>query len=89
MAEREIIIINRLGLHARAASQFVNLAKTFASSVELVNGETRVDGKRIMSVMLLGAGQNTRLTLCTDGDDADQAMAALCELIDDRFGEGE
>jgi len=89
MAEREIILINRLGLPARAASRFVNLAKTFASSVELVNEETRVDGKRIMSVMLLGAGQNTRLTLCTDGDDADQAMAALCELIDDRFGEGE
>jgi len=89
MAEREIIIINRLGLHARAASKFVNLAKTFASSVELVNDEKRVDGKRIMSIMLLGAGQNTRLTLCTDGDDADQAMAALCELIDDRFGEGE
>ncbi len=89
MAEREIIIVNRLGLHARAASKFVNLAKTFASSVELVNEEKRVDGKRIMSVMLLGAGQNTRLTLCTDGDDADQAMAALCELIGDRFGEGE
>ena len=89
MAEREIIIINRLGLHARAASKFVNLAKTFASNVELVQGENRVDGKRIMSIMLLGAGQHTRLTLCTDGDDADQAMDALCELIEDRFGEGE
>ncbi len=89
MLEREITIINRLGLHARAASKFVNLAKTFACTVELVNGDTRVDGKRIMSVMLLGAGQHTRLMLCTDGEDAEQAMAALCELIDDRFGEGE
>jgi phosphocarrier protein len=89
MVEREITIINRLGLHARAASKFVNVARSFSSSVELVNGETRVDGKRIMSVMLLGAGQNTRLTLCTDGEDADQAMRALCELVEDRFGEGE
>ena len=89
MPEREITIINRLGLHARAASKFVNLAKTFGSDVELVSGDTRVDGKRIMSVMLLGASQNTRLTLCTVGEDAEQAMHALCDLIDDRFGEDE
>jgi len=89
MSEREITIINRLGLHARAASKFVNLAKTFGSTIELVNGDIRVDGKRIMSVMLLGASQNTRLTLCTDGEDADQAMGALCDLIEDRFGEDE
>ena len=89
MLEREITIINRLGLHARAASRFVNLAKSFGSDVELVSGDTRVDGKRIMSVMLLGASQNTRLTLCTAGEDAEQAMRALCDLIEDRFGEDE
>jgi phosphocarrier protein len=87
--EREITIINRLGLHARAASKFVNLAKTFGSDVELVSGDTRVDGKRIMSVMLLGASQNTRLTLCTVGEDEEQAMRALCDLIEDRFDEDE
>lgn len=89
MPERQITIVNKLGLHARAASKFVNLAKSFGSNVELIHGTTRVDGKRIMSVMLLGASQNTELILATDGDDADDALAALCALVADRFGEDE
>ena len=89
MPERQITIVNKLGLHARAASKFVNLAKGFASNVELISGATRVDGKRIMSVMLLGASQNSELVLATEGEDADEALDALCELVADRFGEGE
>lgn len=89
MPERQITIINKLGLHARAAAKFVNLAKSFESNVELIHGDNRVDGKRIMSVMLLGASQNTELTLATEGDDAEEALAALCALIEDRFGEDE
>lgn len=89
MPERRITIVNKLGLHARAASKLVNLAKGFACNVELVSGDTRVDGKRIMSVMLLGASKNTELILATDGEDAEEALTALSDLIADKFGEGE
>jgi phosphocarrier protein HPr len=89
MPERTVTIVNKLGLHARAASKFVNVAKGFGSTIELVSEATRVDGKRIMSVMLLGATQNTELVLAAQGDDAEEALDALCQLIADRFGEDE
>ena len=89
MPERQVTIVNKLGLHARAASKLVNLAKGFVSNIELVQGETRVDGKRIMSVMLLGATQGTDLVLAAEGEDADEALEALAALIADYFGEGQ
>jgi phosphocarrier protein HPr len=89
MREAKITIVNRLGLHARAAAKFVNLAKTFSSQVELTRDVERVDGKSIMSVMLLAAPIGTDLLLHVTGPDEDEAFEALAQLVADRFGEGE
>jgi phosphocarrier protein HPr len=89
MREAKITIVNRLGLHARAAAKFVNLAKTFSSQVELTRDAERVDGKSIMSVMLLAAPIGTDLLLHVTGPDEDEAFEALAQLVADRFGEGE
>ena len=84
-----IDIVNKLGLHARAASKLVNLSKTFASRVELAKpgGET-ADAKRIMAVMMLEAVCGTTLQLTCDGEDEEEAFAAIRALVADRFGEG-
>lgn len=84
-----IDIVNKLGLHARAASKLVNLSKTFASRVELAKpgGET-ADVKRIMAVMMLEAVCGTTLQLTCDGEDEEEAFAAVVSLVADRFGEG-
>lgn len=89
MREAEVTIVNRLGLHARAAGKLVHLAKTFQSRVTLTRGEEYVDGKSIMAVMLLAAPIGTRLTLRVEGEDEHVALEAIAELIADRFGEGE
>ena len=89
MPEREVTIINKLGLHARAAAKFVALASTFDATVELRRGEKRVSGKSIMGVMMLAAGKGTQLTLAAYGADAEPALSALEELIDNRFDEPE
>lgn len=89
MIEQSIEIINKLGLHARAASALVDTATHFQCKVDIsFNGKT-VDGKSIMSVMLLAAAKGSVLVLRCDGKDEEQAMAALCELINNYFGEGE
>jgi phosphocarrier protein HPr len=87
MREETVTIVNRLGLHARAAGKFVNLAKTFSSDVTLTRGDEAVDGKSIMGVMLLAAPLGTRLGLKVDGADEDDAADSLIALINDRFGE--
>ncbi|MEM8766751.1 MAG: HPr family phosphocarrier protein [Pseudomonadota bacterium] len=87
MRSATVTIVNRLGLHARAASKLVHLTKTFSSEITLARDEEAVDGKSIMSVMLLAAPIGTELTLSVSGDDEDAAMAAISELIADRFGE--
>ena len=89
MQERRVTIVNKLGLHARAASKFVNLAKRFASKIEIVNTAKTVDGKSIMSIMLLAASQGTEIGLRIEGEDENDAMQAITDLIADRFGEGE
>jgi phosphotransferase system HPr (HPr) family protein len=89
MLERTVTIVNKLGLHARAASKFVNVSNRFSSTVEVGKSSKFVDGKSIMSVMLLAAAQGSELILRIDGDDEDVAMTAITELIADRFGEGE
>jgi len=89
MLERNVTIVNKLGLHARAASKFVNMSNRFMSSVQIGNPDKMVNGKSIMSVMLLAASQGTELSLRIDGDDEDEAMSSISELIADRFGEGE
>ena len=89
MQECSVTIINKLGLHARAASKFVNVAKRYASKVEVISAAKTVDGKSIMSIMLLAASQGTELQLRIDGDDELDALQAIMALIADRFGEGE
>lgn len=89
MIETSVTIINRLGLHARAAAKFVNTAQKFASVVKLSNDGRTIDGKSIMSVMMLGASQGVDLTLCVDGDDEKDATEALTALIESRFEEEE
>lgn len=86
---REITIINRLGLHARAAAKLVNLAGRFASRIELENGARKADAKSIMAVLTLGGTCGTALIMRVDGDDAAEAAEAVDGLFADYFGEGE
>lgn len=89
MAEITIKIINKLGLHARAAAKFVTLASGFESEIELVRNSNSVNGKSIMGVMMLAASQGTELILRARGGDEDEAIKKIGELINDRFGEDE
>lgn len=89
MPQAETEIINRLGLHARAAAKLTQQASRFAAEVWLSRGERRVNAKSIMGVMMLAAGKGSRITVVTEGADADAALAAILELITDKFGEGE
>jgi len=86
----EITIINKLGLHARAAAKFVGIASQFSSTVRIGrSAESQVDGKSIMAVMMLAAGKGTTVHLLTEGEDEQAALDALIELINNRFDEGE
>ena len=89
MLTQEVEIINKLGLHARAAAKLVNLATGFEADVEIEKDGQRVNGKSIMSVMMLAASQGSVLKLHIDGNDEGEAMAQVVELINTRFGEGE
>jgi phosphocarrier protein HPr len=82
-------IVNKLGLHARASAKFVTLASQFKSDVTLGRNGQHANGKSIMGIMMLAAGKGTQVELMVDGDDEDQALAALIELIASRFGEDE
>jgi len=93
MPKRNLVIVNRLGLHARAAAKLVEQAQSFSSTITLgVTDEStakvdEVDGKSIMSVMLLAAGQGTEIELRAEGDDAMDALDAIDALVADKFGE--
>ncbi len=89
MISREIEIINKLGLHARASAKLTQLAGKFQSEVWMSRNQERVNAKSIMGVMMLAAGMGTTVTLETDGPDEQAAMDALAELISARFGESE
>lgn len=84
---RELSIINRLGLHARAAARFVNLASQYQATIEVERDGQRVNGKSIMGVMMLAAAQGSTITIHAAGDDAEQALGALSKLVAQRFGE--
>ena len=88
-ARVEAEIVNRLGLHARAAAKFTHVASGFAAEIWLSRSGRRVNAKSIMGVMMLAAGKGTKVTIEAAGADADAALAALTRLIADRFGEGE
>jgi phosphocarrier protein len=86
---KELKIVNKLGLHARAAAKFVGTASRFASDIQVERNGQRVNGKSIMGVMMLAASQGTHIELWIDGTDEENALAALEALVADRFGEGE
>lgn len=82
-------IVNKLGLHARAASKFVSEASNFRSEVTLIQNGKEVSGKSIMGVMMLGAARGTELELVVNGPDEEGAVEALSRLVEERFGESE
>ena len=85
--DRTITIINKLGLHARPAMQFVDVANQFQSAVKVWKGDQCVDGKSIMQMMMLAATMGTALKIVAEGADAEPALNALEQLIQFRFGE--
>ena len=89
MITKEVKIVNKLGLHARAAAKFVTCAGAFSSHVQVERDGRKVNGKSIMGVMMLAAGQGSRIRLEINGVDETAACAALEQLIAQRFGEGE
>lgn len=86
---RDVVVQNRLGLHARASAQFVKTAGRFRAEITVEAGTQHVNGKSIMGLLLLAAAQGTTLRLTAVGDDAPEALDALAALIDGRFGEPE
>lgn len=87
MLEKEITIINKLGLHARAAAKFVSLASEFTSNIFMTHDGRKVNGKSIMGVMMLAAANGMTILLSADGEDEVEAVTRLEELIQQRFGE--
>lgn len=85
----EIRIANKLGLHARAAARFVSVASRFRSELRVKRGNKEINGKSIMGLMMLAAGCGTELVILARGPDAEEALLALAELVDGRFGEAE
>ncbi len=86
---KDIEIINKLGMHARAAAQFVQLASSFSAHIELEKNGQRVNGKSIMGVMMLAAGKGSTITLHAKGEDENKSIDSLERLINDRFNENE
>ena len=89
MQTREITINNKLGLHARAAAKLVAVANSYSAEVTLEKQGQRVNGKSIMGVMMLAASKGSVIAIKVSGDEEDEVMRKLVELIEDKFGEGE
>ena len=89
MIQTQLTIINKLGLHARAAAKFVSCTSSFSSSIQAGKDGELVDAKSIMSVMMLAAGKGTILDLKIQGSDEEAALTALKTLIENRFDEAE
>ena len=89
MIQQQITIINKLGLHARAASKLVNLAAQYSSSVFLIHQGTQINAKSIMGVMMLAASKGTEMEITVEGDDEEVCIQSLVELINNRFDEPE
>jgi phosphocarrier protein len=87
MISRDFTISNKLGLHARPSAQLTQVASRFAADIHVSRGGRRVNAKSIMGVMMLAAGQGSTVTVEAEGDDAEQALAAIGELIAGGFGE--
>ena len=89
MLTREVEIINKKGLHARAASKLVQLATRYASRIQLNRDGQKSDGKSILGVLVLAAHMGCKLVITIEGEDEQAAMDALCDLINRKFDEGE
>ena len=87
MQKKTVEIVNKLGLHARAAARFVETAAAFESDIEVSSGENTVDGKSIMGLMMLAAARGSTVELTVRGRDEEGALMTLVKLIEDRFGE--
>jgi phosphocarrier protein len=89
MLQQDVLILNKLGLHARASAKLTQLASSFKCEVMLSRNTRRVNAKSIMGVMMLAAAKGTTIVIETNGEDEAEAMQALLKLINDFFGEGE
>ena len=89
MPQRDVEIVNKLGLHARASAKLTQLAAKFQSDVVMSRNNRKVNAKSIMGVMMLAAGKGSKVTLETTGPDESEAMEAIVALINDCFGEGQ
>jgi phosphocarrier protein HPr len=87
-SKRDVRVRNRLGMHARAAVKFVQLANKYRADVRVLKDDNEANGKSIMGLLTLVAAHGMSMTLICDGEDADAAVAALAELVDGGFGEG-
>ena len=84
---REVQIVNKKGLHARASAKFVQIAEQYDATIKVTRGNETVGGTSIMGLMMLAASPGTKITIAVTGNDAEEAMNALCELVASRFGE--
>ena len=89
MQQRPVTIINKLGLHARAAAKFVTVASSFSSEIDIAKDGQKVNGKSIMGVMMLAASRGTELVILVNGSDETEAADSLESLVAERFGEQE
>jgi len=89
MKEEELLIENKLGLHARAAAQIVKAASAYASKITIMKDGLEVDGKSIMGIMMLAAAKGSSVLLNVQGEDEDRAAADLAKLFKEKFGEKE
>lgn len=89
MVEKEIQVVNKLGLHARAAAKLVSLASNFKSTIDVAKEGRTVNGKSIMGVMMLAASKGTILKIKADGGDENEALRQIEELFSNKFGESE
>ena len=87
MISRDVVVVNRLGMHARAAARFVHLATRFHCDVHVARDTRRVDGKSIMGILLLAAGSGSTITITAEGADEAGAVEALAALVASGFGE--
>lgn len=89
IVSQDVEIINKLGMHARAAAKFVKVASGFKSEIEIERKKQRINGKSIMGVMMLAASKGTYITIHANGDDAEESVDKLVKLVNNRFDEVE
>ncbi len=87
MKKKKVMVVNKLGLHARTSAQFVGLANQFPCDVQLTRDDETVNGKSMMAILTLAAGKGAKLTIQTNGESEKKALSALCDLVNTGFGE--